>query len=144
MLKFFVCYIWLILGFLTAFMTLFSSEEIFKSFPVPLITMMVWMTGEVDSDILHPKTRNIRLVKERGWDKRDPNNPQYVGKSQASEDYLQFEGNSYSHTHTNISNYMYVWLKLYTYLRHCPTVLCCLCPPVLHCYHEPPDWSGCQ
>ena len=96
MLKFFACYIWLILGFLTAFMTLFSSEEIFKSFPVPLITMMVWMTGEVDSDILHPTTKNIRLVKERP--SNDPKNPEYhkpeyVGYSQESKDYLQFEGN---------------------------------------------------
>ena len=96
MLKLFACYIWLILGFLTAFMTLFSSEEIFKSFPIPLITMMVWMTGEVDSDILHPTTKNIRLVKERPTN--DPKNPEYkkpeyVGYSQESKDYLQFEGN---------------------------------------------------
>ena len=58
--------------------------------------MMVWMTGEVDSDILHPTTKNIRLVKERP--NNDPNNPEYykpeyVGYSQESKDYLQFEGN---------------------------------------------------
>ena len=134
MLKFFACYIWLILGFLTAFMTLFSSEKIFKSFPVPLITMMVWMTGEMDSDILHPKTRNIRLVKERGWDAKDPENPQYVGISHSSDDYLQFEGKlSLSRS-----------LKIYLFLRHCPPVLCCVCPAVLDCDHEPSDWSGGQ
>ena len=28
--------------------------------------------------------------------------------------------------------------------KYCPCVLCCICPPVLHCDHEPPDWSGSQ
>lgn len=93
MLKFFACYIWLILGFLSAFMTLFSSEEIFKSFPVPLITMMVWMTGEVDSDILHPTTRNIKLIKDKENPQWDPRKPEYVGYQRESKDYLQFEGN---------------------------------------------------
>ena len=97
MLKFFACYIWLILGFLTAFMILFSSEKIFKYFPVPLITMLVWMTGEMDSGILHPKTKNIRLKKHRL--KEDPEHPEYNGISHNSEDNLQFEGNII-HSHT--------------------------------------------
>ena len=72
-------------------MILFSSEKIFKYFPVPLITMLVWMTGEMDSGILHPKTKNIRLKKHRL--EEDPNNPEYNGISHNSEDNLQFEGN---------------------------------------------------
>ena len=136
MLKFFACYIWLILGFLTSFIILFSSEKIFESFPVPLITMMVWMTGEMDFDILHPKTRNIRLVKERGWDEKDPHNPRYVGISHNSDDYLQFEG--------NLSSFNQKFNHWSSPLRHCPPVLCCICPAVLHSDHEPPDWSGGQ
>ena len=128
MLKFFVCYIWLILGFLTAFMTLFSSEEIFKSFPVPLITMMVWMSGEVDSDILHPKTKNIRLIKERGWDDKDLNNPRYVGHSQASKDYLQFEGNSQSYTYKH--NYMIITLHISQALPNCSLLPMSSCSPL--------------
>ena len=93
MLKFFACYIWLILGFLTAFLILFSSEKDFKYFPVPLITMLVWMTGEMDSDILHPKTKNIRLTKNRTEeDTIDVPTSEYIGISHNSEDNLQFEG----------------------------------------------------
>ena len=98
MLKFFACYIWLIMGFLTAFMILFSTEGIFQNFPVPLITMLVWMTGEMDSNILYPKTTNINLLKERKWDETNLTRPRYVGHSENSDDYLQFEGIIYKYT----------------------------------------------
>ena len=89
MLKFFACYIWLILGFLTAFMILMSTKRIFQNFPIPLITMLVWMTGELDyAEILYPKSENIHLVKERDHKEE----PHYVGYSQKSNDSLQFAG----------------------------------------------------
>ena len=89
MLKFFACYIWLILGFLTAFMILMSSKRIFRTFPISLITMLVWMTGELDYvDVLHPKKEEIHLLKHK-----DVNNqPHYVGDSQKTDDFLQFAG----------------------------------------------------
>ena len=103
MLKFFACYIWLILGFLTAFLILFSSEKDFKYFPVPLITMLVWMTGEMDSDILHPKTKNIRLKKKRTEeDPIDVPYSNYIGISHNSEDNLQFEGITFESFHMNL------------------------------------------
>ena len=58
--------------------------------------MLVWMTGEMDSGILHPKTKNIRLKKHRL--EEDPNNPEYNGISHNSEDNLQFEGKIHSPT----------------------------------------------
>ena len=84
MLKFFACYIWLILGFLTAFMILMSTERIFQNFPISLFTMLVWMTGELDYvDILYPKKEKIHLLKEK---------PHYVGDSQKTEENMQFSG----------------------------------------------------
>ena len=89
MLKFFACYIWLILGFLTAFMILMSTERIFQNFPISFITMLVWMTGELDYvDILYPKKEEIHLLKE----KDAANESHYVGDSQKTEDNMQFSG----------------------------------------------------
>ena len=91
MLKFFACYIWLILGFLTAFMILMSHERIFQNFPISLITMLVWMTGELDYvEFLYPKKEKIHLLKERDAQEQ----PHYVGDSQKTEDNLQFSGKS--------------------------------------------------
>ena len=91
MLKFFACYIWLILGFLTAFMILLSTNRILQNFPIPLITMLVWMTGELDyAGILYPKTENIHLVRDRTENQTDQRH--YIGYSQKSDDYLQFAG----------------------------------------------------
>ena len=89
MLKFFACYIWLILGFLTAFMILMSSKKIFLNFPTSLITMLVWMTGELDYvDVLYPKKEEIHLLKHK--DEKD--DPHYYGDSQKTDDILQFAG----------------------------------------------------
>ena len=88
MLKFFACYIWLILGFLTAFMILMSSKKIFLNFPISMITMLVWMTGELDYvDILYPKKEEIHLLKHK-----DDNDSHYYGDSQKTDDSLQFAG----------------------------------------------------
>ena len=97
MLKFFACYIWLILGFLTAFMILLSTNRILQNFPIPLITMLVWMTGELDyAGILYPKTENIHLVRDRSdiidYKSNKTNQRNYIGYSRKSDDYLQFAG----------------------------------------------------
>ena len=92
MLKFFACYIWLILGFLTAFMILLSTKGIFQNFPISLITMLVWMTGELDyAALLYPKKKDIQLLKSR--DSQD--NPLYVGELQKTDDIMQFAGKLY-------------------------------------------------
>ena len=92
MLKFFACYIWLILGFLTAFMILMSTKRIFQNFPISVITMLVWMTGELDYvGILYPQNEEIHLLKHKDED----DEPHYVGHSQKTEDTLQFAGKIY-------------------------------------------------
>ena len=52
MLKFFACYIWLGFGFLLAFKIIFSEERTFAGFPIPLITMLVMMLGELEHILL--------------------------------------------------------------------------------------------
>ena len=43
-----------------------------------------------------------------------------------------------------IKHWFLISKSIYHFPRHCPFVLCWLCPPVLHCDHEPPDWFGSQ
>ena len=70
-------------------MILMSTKRIFQNFPISLITMLVWMTGELDYvDILYPKKEEIHLEKEK--DEKDQ--PHYVGDSQKTEDIMQFAG----------------------------------------------------
>ena len=89
MLKFFACYIWLILGFLTAFMILMSTKRIFQNFPISVITMLVWMTGELDYvEVLYPKNEEIHLLKHKDSDDES----HYVGHSQKTPDIMQFAG----------------------------------------------------
>ena len=70
-------------------MILMSTKRIFQNFPISVITMLVWMTGELDYvDILYPKKEEIHLEKEK--DEKDQ--PHYVGDSQKTEDIMQFAG----------------------------------------------------
>ena len=72
-------------------MILLSTERIFQNFPISLITMLVWMTGELDYvDILYPKKEEIHLLKEKDAD----NESHYVGDSQITKDNMQFSGKS--------------------------------------------------
>ena len=118
MLKFFACYIWLGFGFLLAFKILFSEERTFAGFPIPLITMLVMMLGELEYvDKLFPQTTHIILEKNKTLTNKtsnedlkedvDQTNSQiqspnicdkddyvstYVGESEDEKNFLQFAG----------------------------------------------------
>ena len=89
MVKFFLCYIWLAIGFLVAFKIFFSDERVFEGFPIPLITMLVWMLGELEyADKLFPEDvkQNLTKIGDEGEAKH------YVGVEESEEGYLQFAG----------------------------------------------------
>ena len=91
MVKFFFCYIWLGIGFLVAFKIFFPENRVFKweTLPIPLITMMVMMLGELNYRVkLFPENTFINLTKI----KEDGVQDQYIGVSESEEDYLQFPG----------------------------------------------------
>lgn len=92
MVKFFLCYIWLAIGFLVAFKIFFSEERVFDGFPVPLITMLVWMLGELEyADKIFPEDVKQNLTKQ--GDKGDEKH--YVGTEESEEVYLQFAGTAH-------------------------------------------------
>ena len=91
MVKFFFCYIWLGIGFLVAFKIFFPENRVFKweTLPIPLITMMVMMLGELNYRAkLFPESTSINLTKI----KEDGVPDHYIGVSESKEDYLQFPG----------------------------------------------------
>ena len=65
MLKFLSCYIWLALGFMMAFVIFFNTERNLQSFPDPLITLLVWMLGELEyKDAFYPEDEEINLERD--------------------------------------------------------------------------------
>lgn len=96
MLKFFACYIWLGFGFLLTFKILFANERTFNGFPIPLITMLVMMLGDVSIDMIFPKETHISLKKDSVFDK-DDHKSTYVGDSDDEQDFLQFAGDTNIH-----------------------------------------------
>ena len=83
MVKFFFCYIWLGIGFLVVFKIFFSEMRVFEGFPIPLITMLVMMLGEVNyQGKLFPENTEIHPEKEKN---------EYIGKAESRE-FLQFAG----------------------------------------------------
>jgi len=65
MLKFLSCYIWLMLGFMMAFVIFFNTERNLQSFPDPLITLLVWMLGELEyKDGFYPEDEEINLERD--------------------------------------------------------------------------------
>ena len=93
MVKFLFCYIWLGIGFLVAFKIFFSEERVFEGFPIPLITMLVWMLGELEyADKMFPEDTKLNLTKERLTDEDGEEISHYVGYDDSEEGYLQFAG----------------------------------------------------
>ena len=105
MLKFFACYIWLGFGFLLAFKIIFSEERTFAGFPIPLITMLVMMLGELEYvDKIFPQKTEIVLKKNKTLASTTSNNLKedmfdkddyistYFGESEDHKDFLQFAG----------------------------------------------------
>ena len=93
MTKFFLCYVWLGIGFLVAFKIFFSDERVFDGFPIPLITMLVWMLGELEyADKLFPEDQHIDLIKKRGKLDNGTEVSNYIGELKSETTYLQFAG----------------------------------------------------
>ena len=93
MVKFFLCYVWLGIGFLVAFKIFFSEERVFEGFPIPLITMLVWMLGELEyADKLFPEDTVINLSKKKTTDENGTVLSNYVGESDSEKEFLQFAG----------------------------------------------------
>ena len=93
MVKFFFCYIWLGIGFLVAFKIFFSEERVFEGFPIPLITMLVWMLGELEyADKLFPEDTVINLKKNKEIFDNGTEISNYVGESDSKKEFLQFAG----------------------------------------------------
>ena len=68
------------------------------------MTMLVWMTGELDyAGLLYPKKKDIQLLKSR--DSQD--NPLYVGDLQKTEYIMQFAGELF----VNEKNFLWKWKK---------------------------------
>eukprot|EP00092_Neocalanus_flemingeri_P028468 GFUD01030913.1.p1 GENE.GFUD01030913.1~~GFUD01030913.1.p1 ORF type:complete len:752 (+),score=115.18 GFUD01030913.1:114-2369(+) len=60
MFEFSVAYVCLAIGFMMAFMILFSSEEPYKQFPGSLVSILVMMLGEINyQDLYYPKKQVI-------------------------------------------------------------------------------------
>ena len=88
MVKFFFCYIWLGIGFLVAFKIFFSEKRVFEGFPIPLITMLVLMLGELNyNDKLFPKNTFINLTKIK-----EDGKSEYIGVAESKDEFLQFAG----------------------------------------------------
>ena len=90
MVKFFFCYIWLGIGFLVAFKIFFPENRVFrwKTLPIPLITMLVLMLGELNyQNKLFPESTMIKLNKTK-----EDGITEYVGVSESKDEYLQFPG----------------------------------------------------
>ena len=90
MVKFFFCYIWLGIGFLVAFKIFFPENRVFrwKTLPIPLITMLVLMLGELNyQNKLFPESTIIKLNKTK-----EDGIAAYDGVSESKDEYLQFPG----------------------------------------------------
>ena len=90
MVKFFFCYIWLGIGFLVAFKIFFPENRVFrwKTLPIPLITMLVLMLGELNyNDKLFPKNTFINLTKIK-----EDGKSEYIGVAESKDEFLQFAG----------------------------------------------------
>ena len=80
------------IGFLTVFMIFFAGERRYSDPLLALVTMLVWMLGELEyADILYPNHENSTQTKveecqngtcEKNWN----------GNIQVIDDYLQFAG----------------------------------------------------
>ena len=93
MLKFFLCYVWLGIGFLVAFKIFFYEERVYEGFPIPLITMLVWMLGELEyADKLFPETTTLFLNKSKIELENGTDISNYRGTQDSEDDYLQFAG----------------------------------------------------
>ena len=141
MVKFFLCYAWLGIGFLVAFKIFFSDERVFEGFPIPLVTMLVWMLGELEyADKLFPEDVKLNLLK-KVVELNGTNEKHYTGIEESENGYLQFAGKFFLKQEklhsimTGISTYS---------CRNCPLFLCCLRHSVLHHHHEPAHWPGRQ
>lgn len=63
MFEFSVAYVCLAIGFMMAFMILFSSEEPFKQFPGSFVSVMVMMLGELNyQDLYYPKKQFLNIT----------------------------------------------------------------------------------
>ena len=92
MVKFLLCYVWLGIGFLVAFKIFFSEERVFNGFPIPLITMLVWMLGELEyADKLFPDESTINLTKRHFTDD-GTELLHYIGNEESEPQFLQFAG----------------------------------------------------
>ena len=106
MMKLFLFYIWLIIGFMTAFMIFFSGDRKYSDPFLALVTMIVWMLGELEyADILFPNdevTKQKKIYIDRN-DENEINEEMcdddldncmkiYVGEIENKDDYLQFSG----------------------------------------------------
>ena len=88
MVRFFFCYIWLGIGFLVAFKIFFSEKRVFEGFPIPLITMLVLMLGELNyNDKLFPENTFINLTKIK-----EDGKSEYIGVAESKDEFLQFAG----------------------------------------------------
>ena len=105
MMKLFLFYIWLIIGFMTAFMIFFSGDRKYSDPFLSLVTMIVWMLGELEyADILFPnyevtKQKKIYIdindgneINEEMCDDNPNCMKRYVGEIETKDDYLQFSG----------------------------------------------------
>ena len=105
MVKFFLCYAWLGIGFLVAFKIFFSDERVFEGFPIPLVTMLVWMLGELEyADKLFPEDVKLNLLK-KVVELNGTNEKHYTGIEESEDGYLQFAGNFFFKTRKVTFNY---------------------------------------
>ena len=138
MLKFFACYVWLGFGFLIAFKIIFSEERTFGN-PIPLITMLVMMLGELEyADKIFPET--TRIVLRKKIEDIDDNIPTYIGESDDEKHFLQFSGDLTEIAQVSRSKGRLTFLSY----RNSPLTLCCLRRSLFHCNHEPSDWPCCD
>ena len=98
MLKFLSCYIWLMLGFMMAFVIFFNTERNLQSFPDPLITLLVWMLGELEyKDGFYPEDEEVNLERDE--------NGTLTGKGTIDgvATHLQFPGFVNNNKHRSVS-----------------------------------------
>ena len=104
-----------------AFKIIFSEERTFGGFPIPLITMLVMMLGELEYvDKIFPETTRIVLRKKNmslmdlNEDLREDFTAEiededdlistYIGESDDEKDFLQFSGDIARLKCSNLSN----------------------------------------
>ena len=107
MLKFFACYIWLGFGFLLAFKILFPHDRTFNGFPIPLITMLLMMLGDINIGMIFPTKTHINLEMKELKEDDDYlfEKSTYGGDSDDEQYYLQFSGD------IHVSDSFSIWLN---------------------------------